>query len=197
MSFHFFNNCGAGQGLVRVGEGAFPLEFQHISATLVRFGFTQCEKDQCVFNLVDSGVHRLHLRGRPVHRRLSERMNAKIGDELEYLDMELLFIDRMRGRLTIKQTGYIKELMSQYGVQHTAGTPCTLDLMEPPSESESDSVPVFDYTSKLMKLMYLPDILFTMSFLATKCKDSCVSDNLKLDRVLRDINSTYRPHSSA
>jgi hypothetical protein len=60
--------------------------------------------------------------------------------------------------------------MSQYGVQHTAGTPCILDLTEPPSESESDSVLVFDYTSKLMKLMYLnkrtrSDILFTMSFL--------------------------------
>jgi hypothetical protein len=85
--------------------------------------------------------------------------------------------------------------MLQYAVQHTAGTPCTLDLMEPPSESESDSVPTFEYTSKLLKLMYLakrtrPDILFTMSFLATKCKDPCVSDQLKLDRVLMYINGT-------
>jgi hypothetical protein len=64
--------------------------------------------------------------------------------------------------------------------------------MEPPSESESDSFPVFDYTSKLHVLgqadtagHYIQHV-----FLATKCKDSCVSDNLKLDHVLRYINGT-------
>jgi hypothetical protein len=45
------------------------------------------------------------------HTPLSVKNHAKkVGDELEYLGMEL-FIDWMRGRLTIKQTGYIKDLM--------------------------------------------------------------------------------------
>eukprot|EP01034_Spumella_vulgaris_P022924 gene22924-29102_t len=187
------------------------LWFKHLSDSLLRFGFTQCQKDQCVFNLVDSDGNKctvcIHVddlfitatRRETIDDLLAflrdtyKKVNAKISDELEYLGMEL-FIDRVRGRLTIKQTGYMKDLVAQYGVaDHTAGTPCTADLMEPPTDTRS--VPVFDYTSKLMKLMFLgkrsrPDILFTMSYLATKCKEPCVSDMHKLDRVLRYINGT-------
>jgi hypothetical protein len=186
------------------------LWFKNISATLTRFGFKQCVKDPCVFNLETADGHKctvcIHVDDLFITatqlglidqllaelRRVYEKVNSYIGDSPQYLGMELFF-NRSNGTLTIKQRGYVADLLQQYNVQHTASTPCELTLMEP--TSDPTPVPVYDYTSKVMKLMFLakrsrPDILLTMAYLATKCKSPTGGDMGKLDRVLRYINGT-------
>ena len=183
---------------------------KHISATLIKFGFVQCASDKCVFFKYDGSektvvclhVDDLFISATSVTlieqllaqlRAVYDKVTSKIGDELEYIGMELI-IDRKKRTIGVKQTGYIKEILGLYRVkpEHVAATPSTLDLLD---EVESDAVDELDYLSKVMKLMFLakrsrPEILFPVSYLATKCKCPTVDLMKKLDRVIRYLNGT-------
>ena len=100
------------------------------------------------------------------------------------------------GKLFLSQPGYIKEILKQYKVQRGYITPCTQDIFKrPESELDGDPVDVTEYLSKLMKLMFLatrtrPDLLTTVTALATKCKSPNHHDMNRLDRVIGYVYTT-------
>jgi hypothetical protein len=94
--------------------------------------------------------------------------------------------------ITVRQSKYIAECLSTHGTTGISSTPSNKLLMKP---VDSPLVDQHHYLSDLMKLMYLakrtrPDILFTLSFLATRSSEPNSNDRSNLDRVFKYLNGT-------
>jgi hypothetical protein len=100
------------------------------------------------------------------------------------------------GKLKLSQPGYIKEILKQYKPSKSYATPSTADIFKrPESELDGDPVNVTEYLSLLMKLMFLatrtrPDLLTTVTALATKCKSPNHHDLIRLERVVGYLHGT-------
>jgi len=91
---------------------------------------------------------------------------------------------------------YVEDVLQVCGVEGNARTPALPDLF-----TIEFSSPLLDtegrehFHSMVAKLLYLakrvrPDILTTISFLATRVKEPTLQDSIKLNRVCRYIRST-------
>jgi hypothetical protein len=98
--------------------------------------------------------------------------------------------------IKVSQEGYITKLLSEYGFQNLKkppSTPATANLQVP-----RDGSPPIDkskYLSLVMALMYLgrftrPDILHTVSYLATRSSNPTEDDYQKLIRVLKYLSGS-------
>ena len=97
-----------------------------------------------------------------------------LANHISYLGINIQMVGA--GKLILSQPGYIKEILKQYKPKKGYATPSTQDIFKrPESELIGEPVDITEYLSKLMKLMFLatrtrPDLLLTVSALATKCK---------------------------
>ena len=184
---------------------------EHISATLSHIGFKRSSYDECVFykNSVNGDVIAtvtIHVddllkmskcaeTDMAYHDILQERYGdhtIQVGNELQYLGLHMHISPRERA-VTLSQAAYVKDLLLHFKISKSAAAPAGKALYE--ADHAATKVPISDYKSKVMKLMYLatrtrPDILLPVSFLATRAEAPNKSDDEKLNRVLRYLHGT-------
>ena len=101
------------------------------------------------------------------------------------------------GDVTVNQSGYLSTLLQKYGSENLKKTPSSPAIVETFTEVDVDAE-VCDqkkYLSLIMSLMFIarftrPDVLFLVSFLATRCKSPFVSDWRKAIRILHYLAGT-------
>lgn len=188
------------------------LWYEHISATLVELGYTCCDCDRCVYHKTLPGGEKVALclhvddlfitaTRKDLLVELIDQLTAKYGnvsssvsDQLQYLGMNISY-DRASRSVSINQSGYVDQLLQQYSVSRTSSLPYAASLLNENVSDDKQPTNVNEYLSLTMKLLYLakrtrPDILFVMSYLATKGQNPELGDLKKLHRVLTYINGT-------
>jgi hypothetical protein len=190
------------------------LWYNNVSATLINNGFIPNPHDNCVFNKqyngnqitigihvddfivtcvdIDGLEHVKHILtakyGHPTP------IQFKAGKILSYLGMTLDYTEP--GVVRISQHGFVNDLLHSYSVTGAASTPAlpnlfVIDTTSPPLDTPSRAT----YHSIVASVLYLakrtrPDLLLAVSFLSTRVQKSTEQDRIKLDRLLRYINST-------
>lgn len=131
-----------------------------------------------------------------IYGQLQERykeVKIQRGPKVSYLGMTLDF--SMPGKAKCTMEGYVADLLRIAGVSGKASTPALDDLFEiVDSPTLADELRE-DFHSTVAKLLYLakrvrPDLLVSVSFLATRVREPTVQDKGKLDRVLKYLNGT-------
>ena len=116
-------------------------------------------------------------------------------DSVSYLGM-MIRRDNKSGSVFVDQHGYLRTILKKHGCDRLTkfpSTPSNEDLLtETPDDEPTNKT---TYLSLVMSLMYLgrftrPDILMTVSFLASKCSKPTMSDYSKLLRVLHYLAGT-------
>ena len=117
-------------------------------------------------------------------------------DEVSYLGMSIK--READGSVTVNQRGFLDTILKRTNCENLAKTPNT------PAGSEllhcNQGAPAVDkkeYLSLIMSLMYLarftrPDILFSVSFLASRCSNPTKDDKEKLMRIVRYLSGTRK-----
>jgi hypothetical protein len=115
---------------------------------------------------------------------------------ISYLGMSIIH-DRNRGIITINQKMIIEKILTSCGITHLSKVPATPAGEDVFEENENEELcPDTDkYLSLVMSLMYLarftrPDILFAVSYLATKTQAPSTKDMKVLMRVIRYLHGT-------
>jgi hypothetical protein len=189
------------------------LFYEHLSKTLIDYGFAVNEYDQCVLNKMINGhqctvvlyVDDLKISCtdpdavEEVVKYLESvytKINVNRGKVHMYLGMELDYSEK--GFVKIAMNEMVSEIVESLGeeINGTIGTPAAQNLFSVRPEAEklaSDKSDLFH--SIVAKLLYVakrarPDILTSVCFLATRVKDSTVDDWKKLKRVLTYLNGT-------
>ena len=186
------------------------LWYEHLSGTLEAMGFERNPLDKCVFNKVIDGKQCtmcLHVDDLLVTCELEEVIDAVYGQlqdrykevkmqrgpKVSYLGMTLDF--SVPGKAKCTMEGYVSDLLRLCEVTGRANTPAAESLFEigesPPLTTEVRE----EFHSRVAKLLYLakrvrPDLLVSVSFLATRVRGATEQDHSKLDRVLRYLNAT-------
>lgn len=182
-------------------------------------GFNATEADPCVYQKKTPwGVHRIctHvddiLSNAPTmearkdfERDISKHLEIKSNyDKLSYLGMTIHKTDK---GISVSQEGYLEKLLKKYKVDDSGkaiNAPCLLTLIN--EKEEKTYLPnARPYIGLVMSLMYLarfsrPDILFAVTYLATKCQRPTEDDYKHGIRVLRylaqhkDARLLYKPN---
>ena len=186
------------------------LWYEHLVGTLEGMGFERNPMDKCVLNKVVDGkqctvcVHvddllitcELDEVIDSIYGQLQERykeVKIQRGPKVSYLGMTLDF--SVPGKAKCTMEGYVADLLRIAGVSGKASTPALDDLFEiVDSPTLADELRE-DFHSTVAKLLYLakrvrPDLLVSVSFLATRVREPTVQDKGKLDRVLKYLNGT-------
>ena len=116
-------------------------------------------------------------------------------DSVSYLGM---VVNRTaNGDVTVNQSGYLSTLLQKYGCIDLKKAPETPAIVESFTEvdAESEVCNPTKFLSLIMSLMFIarftrPDVLFPVSFLATKCKTPSINDWNKALRILRYLSGT-------
>ena len=186
------------------------LWYEHLRGTLEAMGFERNPLDNCVFNKVIDGKQCticLHVDDLlitceldevidSVYGQLQERykeVKMQRGPKVSYLGMTLDFTVPGKAKCTME--GYVADVLRLCAVTGRANTPALENLFEicdsPPLTTELRE----EFHSRVAKLLYLakrvrPDLLVSVSFLATRVRCATEQDHSKLDRVLRYLNTT-------
>jgi hypothetical protein len=191
--------------------------FENITNTLLMGGYVQNPSDECVFtysdndnnqSVVDLWVDDLlhtyakncfHLRNklRELLIKKYKNINIKDGDSIPYCGMQLEK-DKVNGGILVSAPKFMADLFKNYNIdeREIESTPTPTSFMN--LDNENDKTNKFDttaYASLLMKIMWLArlcrnDILFAVSYMATKVKSPIEKDMKKLMHILRYINGT-------
>ena len=101
------------------------------------------------------------------------------------------------GDVTVQQSGYLSTLLQKYGCDNLHRAPSTPAIVDTftAAASDEDLCNATQFLSLIMSLMFIarftrPDVLFLVSFLATRCKTPSVSDWEKALRILRYLSGT-------
>lgn len=185
------------------------LWYLHLKGKLELQGYTPSDADKCLFTKRINGkvvsyalVHvddillissSTALRKRLVSHLTScyGEMKVQEGDSLSYCGMR---ITRNRPLRSIKLdcSAFTKKFLSEAGVTGQAATPAGANFLDnPPSEPADIAV----FKSQVMSLLYLakktrPDILFSVSHLATRISEPTIIDMKKLERIKAYLNGT-------
>ena len=99
-------------------------------------------------------------------------------------------------KVTINQSAYITSMLDDYGLSNCTPvkTPCATDFLAP-DDGTSDACDKSLYLSIIMSLMYLarmsrPDILFPVTYLATKSANPTAHNLLQAKRILSYVKGT-------
>jgi hypothetical protein len=181
-----------------------------LSAAMFSLGYRQCAGDACIFVRYGENDDRsivavhvddlLHIyNSDQFQTELFEMISKKfsvptvsIDNEGIHLGIEFLY-DREDRSVRLTMYKYIQKLLQDFRITSGASTPTTADFM-----TVDESSPPYDqrdYASRLMSLYYLAarvrkDILFPLTFLASRIHDCRVADAQKLDRVFRFVYAT-------
>ena len=182
-----------------------------LSTFLISIGFIKSEADECLYYLHEDDENYLYVithvddllavgLGRTFHyleTRIEERFGTpdiQFGNKLFYLGMT---VERDRNLKTssISQHGCIEDLLIKYDADKSKefDNPCAYNFMENDDSSPECNKTVF--LSLCMSLMYIarmtrPDILFAVSYLATKSSHPTEEHLQKLRRVLLYLKGT-------
>jgi hypothetical protein len=187
---------------------AARLWYDHLSASLIRFGFTVCSSDRAVFKLENSlgkqliGFHvddglvsspNIAMENKLLEylRSIYAGVNATIEPQCTFLSI-LINYDIKNKMISLSQPGYIDDILRQNHITTLARTPCTGSLMVKNSTTPID---ISAHRSKMMQLSYLagktrPDLAFTVSVLITRLTSPTLGDEAKTNRMLSYVNST-------
>jgi hypothetical protein len=187
------------------------LFYDHISGSLVAFGFLPNPYDPCVFNRSLYGQQctiTLHVDdlkiscsdGRGVTDVLNEltsvykKINVHEGKILDYLGMDLDYSES--GVVSVSMTSMIEDAIDTYGIDGTAASPAANYLFNiSPTAEPLLGIAKQNFHSMVQRLLYIskrarPDILTAVSFLTTRVTTPTIEDNNKLIRVLKYLNGT-------
>lgn len=204
-----------GTMLTRVKKALYGLPqagllwYQHLKKTLEKAGYRATSADTCVFTKntnrsksiicvhVDDLFHafsdaRLDDELQRVLVDVYKEVNHTRGDKLDYLGMCIEF-DRKAKSVSLKNPGYINDILSHYNISGTAATPSTNNLLV--NRENVERVDQNMYASMVMKLMYVAkktriDILHAVTHLATRITVCNADDYSKLIRVYKYLNGT-------
>jgi hypothetical protein len=185
-----------------------------LSTKLVAFGLVKSGYDECVFSKFESGelilvvavyVDDLLIAGcnqglvNDLVKYLEDEfktITVNVGPRQAYLGMNFQ-MDNEKGTVEVSMEKYIDDVVElSSDVKGSSKTPATSDLFSidesSPEVSEKDRK---KFHSMVAKLLYLakrtrPDLLTTISFLATRVKCATIQDVEKMDRMLRYIRAT-------
>ena len=186
------------------------LWYEHLSGTLIQMGFVCNPLDRCVLNKVIDGKQCticLHVDDilitceleeviESVYGMLQERYKeVKIvrGPKVSYLGITLDFSTPGKAKCTME--GYIADLLQVCGVTGRASSPAPEDLFDIGESSPLCAEKRDRFHSLVAKLLYLakrvrPDLLVSVSFLATRVQCATERDEVKLTRTLKYLNAT-------
>ena len=191
-------------------EAAYEF-YMLLSTFLISIGFIKSEADDCLFYLYEDDKNFLYVvthvddlfaigLGRVFHYLeacMEERFGSievQFGSKLFYLGMTIERNESV-GTTSISQHGCIQDLLLKYKCDDVkvVDNPCAYNFLE--EDVSSPACSKFEYLSLCMSLMYLarmtrPDILFAVSFLATKSAQPTVGDYDKLKRILSYLKGT-------
>ena len=187
------------------------LFYEHISKTLVDYGYVKNPYDTCVFNKYVYGVQStvtVHVDDLKISckdprgvkdlishlKSVYKKLNVHDGPQLDYLGMDLDYSSP--GFVKVSMRSMVEEAIDLYAVSGSAKTPATNNLFR----VSPDSTKLIDmerekFHSMVQRLLYIakrarPDILTAVSFLTTRVSCPTQEDNNKLMRVLRYLNGT-------
>jgi hypothetical protein len=187
------------------------LWYDTLKAALIEFGYCVNEMDPCVFNKTVDGVKSTLLvhvddilclcKLEKEHDDLAAMLKAKFGESKCHKGEVLSFLGMtidlsVRGKVTIKTEGYVKDILAEYGVEGVAESPATNKLFK---VLEGDKLLPEDKRERfhkfVAKLLYLtrrtrPDIAVAVTYLCTKVQKATEGDQVKLDRVMKYLNNT-------
>ena len=180
-----------------------------LSNFLVECGYSKSKTDNCVFFKVSGrdrimfGLHVDDICYTSTSQALIDELVVRledrfgkikhsIGDVQFFLGLKIVR-DPNTGEITLEQPSYIDSLVENVPDGDIPGAPATKDLLR--QHDLGELVDKSKFLSQVMSLMYLatktrPDILFTVSTLASRCGEPRQSDMDQLDRVLRYLRGT-------
>jgi histone deacetylase 1/2 len=190
------------------------LWYAEISKTFRSIGYTCNPKDICVFNKIVDGVQctiTLHVDDlmvtsvieslidevmnalRKHYERDGAELDVKVGKIHNYLGMTFDF--SIDGQVLITMNKYVSEVLKFTEIKGTVNTPATTDLYTIIDSEKLEPAKSEYFHSVVAKLLYLskrvrPDLLTSVGYLAKRVNDSTKMDMVKLERVLRYLNST-------
>jgi hypothetical protein len=194
------------------------LWYRRVCASLRDLGFSPTSTDPCVFtrrNAAGQAIIALYVDdillavSSSKHREevIEEVKGAypdvksSVGNSLSFLGM---LIQKEGTVITVGQPAYVDTIVSQHDVSESPTTPATKSFLETPADVPAD---MKLYASLVMKLMYIalrtrPDILFAVTYLASKAKRPTSSDLQRALRVVgylrgtRDFGLTLSPNNT-
>jgi hypothetical protein len=129
-------------------------------------------------------------------REMEKRFElVKQYENISYLGMNI--VRKPNGDIHVSQTGFIKDIIKKFHYSIPLAkyprTPTSVNLLR--TNSSSPPCDQKKFLSMIMSLMYLarftrPDILFPVTFLASKCAAPTQDDLMKLNRIFRFLQGT-------
>ena len=121
-----------------------------------------------------------------------KEINIEEGNNISYIGMTFK-VDRVAKSVTVTQKNFVDELLDNYKVTGTVKTPASLEILK--DTSAGTPVKPGVYLSLIMSLMYLgkrtrPDILFAVSYLATKSAAPTSVHMKHAQRILKYLNGS-------
>lgn len=191
---------------------ASALWFADLCEKLKADGFEQNPYDMCIFNKFTADGTQvtiaLHVDDMLVTSASEEALDifdkylksvypetvSHRGEMLDYLGMTFDF--RVRGEVSVTMDHYVRDILSECGVDTVRMTPAAstlFDVRESVAKASSEEKQWFH--SYVAKVLYLakrvrPECLTTVSFLATRVNDCDLDDLAKLRRLLGYILAT-------
>jgi hypothetical protein len=198
-----------GSMIVRVEGGLYGLPesgklwFDTLSKFFFELGYHQCPSDPCIFTKIHKGEKiaiSTHVDDgfyfATFQSLVTELVFSKIshtqGNVVSYLGLRIEKDED--GTIHVSQPGYIDSILGDFPpTSSPAITPATDNILK--VSASKDPVDQKLYLSKVMKLMYLatksrPDILTSVSFLASRSAAPTSFDILNVDRVYSYLSDT-------
>jgi hypothetical protein len=201
-----------GTMMVKLDKGIYGLKesarlWNHtLTGVFKDLGFNTCEADECLLSKGDlTGVIHVYIHVDDILFTYSSdalykstiaslevkfgKLKIQEGNTIKYLGLEINKCDN--GDLTVNMNKFINKLLTEYDISSGENIPANNNIYE----SNGNSINTTKYKSLVAKLMYLAtklryDILFSISFLATKSAEPSESDWNSLIKVLRYIYDT-------
>jgi hypothetical protein len=187
------------------------LFYEHISTTLLDYGYTKNPYDLCVFNKVVYSVQStvtIHVDDLKISctnrkgiadlitelKRVYRKINVHDGTVIDYLGMDLDY--SIPGVCSISMKSLIEEAIDSYHVDGSAKTPAAQYLFQVSESAELLGMREReDFHSTVQRLLYIskrarPDILTAISFLTTRVTRPTIEDQKKLIRVLQYLRGS-------
>ena len=186
--------------------------FVHLDNYLHSIGFTTSSCDRCMYFIRKSPTNFVYVLTHvddlfvvglgecftsfpDTLRKTFPDFSHQTSDTFTYLGMSVRR-DRAKCKVTINQSAYITSMLDDYGLSNCTPvkTPCATDFLAP-DDGTSDACDKSLYLSIIMSLMYLarmsrPDILFPVTYLATKSANPTAHNLLQAKRILRYVKGT-------
>ena len=186
--------------------------FVHLDNYLHSLGFTTSESDRCMYILRKSDTNFVYVLTHvddlfvvgmgecfttfpDILRKTFPDFSHQTSDKFSYLGMSVER-DRAARKVSINQSAYITSMLNDYGLADCvpAKTPCSTDFLHD-KEDASEPCDKTMYLSVIMSLMYLarltrPDILFAVTYLATKSGSPTEHHMAQAKRILRYVKGT-------